>query len=147
MFSKTCEYAIRAMIFIAKKSDSESKVGVKEIARAISSPEHFIAKILQQLTARGLVESVKGPHGGFYINRKGKMVTLADVVRAIDGDTIFKGCALGLKICSDRKPCPVHNEYKSIRTQLCTMMSTPVADVTTDLKSLVSLRKPSAHLR
>lgn len=59
MFSKTCEYAIRAMIFISQKSDEGVRVGIKEISKGIDSPEHFIAKILQNLSRKGLVSSYK----------------------------------------------------------------------------------------
>lgn len=120
MFSKTCEYAIRAMMFIAKKSDQGVKVGIKEISKGISAPEHFIAKILQDLSRRGLVQSVKGPNGGFFVDDKSKKNTLADIVKAIDGDKLFTGCALGLKICSEKKPCPLHDAFKVIRKQIYT---------------------------
>ena len=52
MFSKSCEYAIKAMIFVAQKSKDEVRVGVKEIANGIDAPEHFIAKILQDFFSR-----------------------------------------------------------------------------------------------
>lgn len=71
MFSKTCEYAIRAMIFIAQRSKDGQRVGIREIAKGIDSPEHFIAKILQQLARKGVVASVKGPNGGFFLDEKG----------------------------------------------------------------------------
>ena len=72
MFSKTCEYAIRAMIFIAQKSEHGIKVGIKEISKGIASPEHFIAKILQDLSRKGLVQSAKGPNGGFFLDTSSK---------------------------------------------------------------------------
>ncbi|TZF84043.1 Rrf2 family transcriptional regulator [Pedobacter sp. BS3] len=122
MFSKTCKYAIRAVIFIAHKSADGSRVGIKEIAKGIDSPEHFIAKILQDLGKRGLVQSLKGPNGGFYLDEVSKKHTLADVVEAIDGDGIFTGCALGLKQCSEIKPCPLHSKFKTIREQLQIML-------------------------
>ncbi|MBL7758392.1 MAG: Rrf2 family transcriptional regulator, partial [Chitinophagaceae bacterium] len=50
MFSKTCEYAIRAMLFVAQKTKEGDRIGIKEIAKGIDSPEHFIAKILQDLS-------------------------------------------------------------------------------------------------
>jgi Rrf2 family protein len=86
MVSKTCEYAIRAMLFVAQKSKNDSKVGVKQIAKAIDSPEPFIAKILQDLGKKGLVLSSKGPTGGFYLDKAGLKKSLADIVNAIDGD-------------------------------------------------------------
>jgi len=123
VFSKTCEYAIRAVIFIAQKSENGAKIGIKDIAAGIDSPLHFIAKILQELSKRGIIESTKGPNGGFYINKAAQKKTLADVVRAIDGDNIFNGCGLGLKNCSETKPCPLHNEFKIIRSNIQTTLN------------------------
>ena len=117
-FSKTCEYAIRAVIYIAQKSEGGKKVGIKEIAAGIDSPEYFIAKILQDLSKRGLVQSIKGPNGGFYVDNESRNQTLADIVKAVDGDRIFVGCGLGLKNCSETKPCPLHHEFKIIRSKI-----------------------------
>ena len=90
-------------------------MGIKEVAAGIDSPEHFIAKILQDLSKRELIQSSKGPNGGFYVDSIARSSTLADIVRAIDGEKIFKGCGLGLKSCSETKPCPLHNDFKKIR--------------------------------
>ncbi len=118
MFSKTCEYAIRAMIFIAQKSKDGSKVGIKEIAKGIDSPEHFIAKILQELGRKGLLQSMKGPTGGFYLEKEDLSCTLAEIVKVIDGDKLFTGCGLGLKQCSETHPCPIHHEFKKVRKSI-----------------------------
>lgn len=142
MFSKTCEYAIRAMIFIAQKSEFGVKVGIKEISKGIASPEHFIAKILQGLSRKGFVQSVKGPNGGFYLDETSQKNTLADIVKAIDGDKLFTGCALGLKNCSERKPCPLHEEFKAVRMQLHDMLqSATVAGFNKDLTRGTSFLK------
>ena len=121
MFSKTCEYGIRAMIFVAQKSSEGLRVGVKEIARGIDSPEHFIAKILQILTKKELLSSMKGPNGGFFIKQE-SVVSLADIVKAIDGDKLFVKCGLGLGYCSESRPCPIHHDFKVIRDRLSTML-------------------------
>ncbi len=122
MFSKTCEYAIRAMIYIAQKSKDGNKVGIKEIAKGIDSPEHFIAKILQDLGRKKLVQSVKGPHGGFYLDAQTIQCSIADIVKVVDGDTLFTGCGLGLKQCSETHPCPIHHEFKNLRKDIQTML-------------------------
>lgn len=122
MFSKTCEYGIRAMIFIAQHSKDEARVGIKEIARGIDSPEHFIAKILQELGRKGIVQSVKGPNGGFYLDEKGRECSLARIVRVLDGEQLFTGCGLGLPQCSEVHPCPIHGEFKTIRAEISTML-------------------------
>ncbi|MEP7144510.1 MAG: Rrf2 family transcriptional regulator [Ferruginibacter sp.] len=134
MFSKTCEYAIRAMIFIAQKSEYGVKVGIKAISKGINAPEHFIAKILQELSRKGLVQSAKGPNGGFFLEAESKKNSLADIVRAVDGDKLFTGCGLGLKNCSEKMPCPLHNEFKVIRKQLHDMLqSSTVAEFNKEL--------------
>lgn len=122
MFSKTCEYAIRAMIFIAQKSKDGKKVGIKEIARGIDSPEHFIAKILQELGRKRLLQSMKGPNGGFYLDEQALKCSLADIVKVVDGDKLFTGCGLGLKQCSETHPCPMHHEFKAVRKNVQTML-------------------------
>ncbi|GGB03404.1 RrF2 family transcriptional regulator [Puia dinghuensis] len=122
MFSKACEYAIRAVLFISQKSKDGKKVGIREIAKGIDSPEHFIAKILQDLRRKGLVQSQKGPAGGFYLDKESMNYSLADVVRVVDGDSLFSGCGLGLKQCSEKKPCPLHHTFKQIRGDIYHML-------------------------
>lgn len=134
MFSKTCEYAIRAMIFIAQKSADGIKIGIKDISKGIDSPEHFIAKILQDLSRKGLVQSTKGPNGGFFLDESSKKNTLADIVKAVDGDKLFTGCGLGLKNCSEKKPCPLHDQFKIIRQKMHDMLqSATVAEFNKEL--------------
>lgn len=119
MFSKACEYGIRATIYIAMQSLEGNRVNLKEIAAAIDSPVAFTAKILQQLVKNNIVESVKGAHGGFQIERaRIDSIKLNQIVSAIDGDKIFKGCALGLNECNENLPCPVHFKFKEIRDNL-----------------------------
>lgn len=122
MFSKTCEYAIRALIFIAQKSKDGSRIGIKDIAAGIDSPEYFIAKILQDLSRKGFVQSAKGPNGGFYMEAENLDLSIADIVRDIDGDKLFAGCGLGLKLCSEERPCPIHNDFKKIRNDIKEML-------------------------
>ncbi len=143
MFSKTCEYAIRAVLFIAQKSKDGNKVSIKEIAKGINSPEYFIAKILQDLSRKKMIQSAKGPNGGFYLNKQSLRYSLADVVKTIDGDAIFSGCGLGLEHCSEARPCPIHNKFKKIRKELYDMLrSARLGEFNERLeKSLLHLRR------
>jgi len=122
MFSKTCEYAIRAMIFIAQRTKNGCRTGIKEITKNIGAPESFIAKILQDLGKKGLLLSAKGPNGGFYLSEEGLNCSIADIVKAVDGDKVFFGCGLGLSFCSETQPCPIHNEFKKVRTAFYEML-------------------------
>lgn len=110
------------MIFIAQQSKDKGRVGIKEIAKGIDSPEHFIAKILQELGRKGVVQSAKGPNGGFFLDSKDRECSLAKIVRVLDGDQLFTGCGLGLPHCSEVHPCPIHEQFKSIRQDISTML-------------------------
>jgi Rrf2 family protein len=122
MFSKACEYGIKAMIFIAHEDVSGRRVSLKEIAGSINSPEAFTAKILQQLRKAGLLKSVKGTSGGFELEKGGSEIKLAEIVTAIDGLKVITGCGLGLETCSDEAPCPIHHKFKHIRDGLKDML-------------------------
>lgn len=124
MFSKACTYSIRAMIFIVTRTADGSRVGIKDIARHTGTPEPFVAKILQTLSKRGIVSSVKGPNGGFYVDADAEEIPLIDIVKAIDGDSLLLSCGLGIKNCSEKKPCPIHHEYKAIREDIWNMLKT-----------------------
>jgi Rrf2 family protein len=110
---------LRATIFIAQKGTIEQKLGIDEIAKAIGSPQSFTAKILQMLTKDNkIVSSARGPHGGFYVTRQAKKLPAKVILEAVDEEDVLKKCVLGLKQCSEIKPCPMHAEYKLIRDQL-----------------------------
>lgn len=143
IFSKTCEYAIRAVFYIAQKSSLGNKVGIKEIAAAIDSPELYLAKILQDLSRKGLISSTKGPNGGFYIDKGSLNRPLSDIVEAVDGDKLFYGCALGLKQCSEINPCPLHEQFKALRTQIHDSLSSTTINAFNEelMTGLLSLKR------
>ncbi|MCG8332725.1 MAG: Rrf2 family transcriptional regulator [Chitinophagales bacterium] len=125
MFSKACEYGIRAIIHIAHQSQKGNRVSLKEVAKAIDSPVAFTAKILQALAKDELIVSTKGANGGYEIpSDQLSKVSLRDVVKSIDGDNIYNGCGLGLKGCNEKKPCPVHYQFKAVRDDLKKMLET-----------------------
>ncbi|WP_127025219.1 RrF2 family transcriptional regulator [Flagellimonas beolgyonensis] len=136
MFSKACEYGIRAAVYIALQSLEGRRVSVNEIAEEIDSPIAFTAKILQQLSRNNVIHSVKGPTGGFEIERTDmETVKLNLIVKAIDGDQIYVGCGLGLKECDADKPCPLHDKFVDIRTDLRHMLeSTSLYELATGLE-------------
>lgn len=125
MFSKATEYALRATIYIARRSDSKNRPGLAEIAKAIDSPRSFTAKILQLLTKNNkVVSSIRGPNGGFFLTEKAKKLPVFAVLEAMGEDKLFAKCVLGLKECSEIKPCPLHTQYKPIKHKLIRLFET-----------------------
>ncbi|HAY33542.1 MAG TPA: Rrf2 family transcriptional regulator [Ignavibacteria bacterium] len=125
MFSKACEYGIKAAIFITYKSKQGGMVSLSEIAAEIDSPVAFTAKVLQQLTKSKIIDSVRGPAGGFHISQnKAEKIKLSKIVKVLDGDSIYNGCGLGLTKCNDKNPCPIHYQFAEIRSGLKQMLET-----------------------
>lgn len=129
MFSKACEYGIKASIFIAINSRKGRRVSPKEIAKEIDSPQAFTAKILQDLVRHNVIKSVKGAYGGFEIDKNDiALIKLTQIVNAIDGDKIYNGCGLGLSTCDENHPCPVHDKFKTVRDELKHMLENTTLD-------------------
>jgi Rrf2 family protein len=133
MFSKACEYALRAVLYVAVKSVHGTRLGIPEIAKEIDAPVAFTGKILQTLVRAGIISSMKGPNGGFLIDPKARLTTLDTIIKAIDGsDDALHTCALGLKECSDKFPCPIHNEIKVYKDRLRKVMKETTVQSLTD---------------
>jgi Rrf2 family iron-sulfur cluster assembly transcriptional regulator len=143
MFSKACEYGIKATIYIAEQSIQNKKVSMKDVAKAIESPEAYTSKILQQLSRSNIINSDKGPTGGFSMGKQAlDKVKLSTIVSAIDGDSIYNGCGLGLKKCNEKMPCPIHDHFKAIRNELKKMFeTTTVKSLSIGLSNGVSFLK------
>jgi Rrf2 family transcriptional regulator, iron-sulfur cluster assembly transcription factor len=123
MFTKACEYGIRSTIFIALKSHRNERCGLHDIATEIDSPEAYTAKILQLLVHNGIIESSKGPGGGYFMSKwAAERVNLANIIEVYEGDWLGKRCGMGLSDCSEDHPCPIHYQFKPIRENLKNML-------------------------
>lgn len=128
MLSKSCEYALRAVVYIAANSGDDRKAGIKEISKSLKMPAPFLAKILQNLAKGKILASVKGPNGGFYLNKNPKKISFLNIVESVDGLDYFNKCALGLKRCSNEKPCPAHFLVKKSRDEIRAALSDKTLD-------------------
>jgi len=120
------------MIFIALRSKEHIRISLNDIASEIGTPPSFTAKILQKLVHEKLLVSTKGPTGGFVISEdRSAKITLAEIVSAIDGDSVFKGCGLGFRECDSERPCAVHYKFQDVRNSLSDMLeNTVLAELT-----------------
>ncbi len=118
MISKTCGYAIRGILLLALEGNRERKLGIQEIAEELKVPQHFMGKIMQELVRKGLILSVKGPHGGFYPKTDVLEISLIQIVEAIDGLNILRKCFLGREECSSENPCPMHDDFDKCRSAI-----------------------------
>jgi Rrf2 family iron-sulfur cluster assembly transcriptional regulator len=129
MFSRSAEYAIRAMTFLASQPTGKL-TGAREISQAEQIPMPFLWKILQNLAHRKLVRSFKGVGGGYVLARPAGEIRVQDVLLATEDRSLTEGCVLGLAVCSEEKPCPMHSSWKEIREKLRVMVhDTTIADL------------------
>lgn len=120
LLSKSCVYAIRAALLVASRNHGRTKtfIPLQEVAGELNLSFHFLTKILQQLTQARIMESFRGPRGGVILARPASSIHLLDIIKVVDGMGAFEGCVLGLPDCSDKTPCPLHDEWKKRREEL-----------------------------
>lgn len=111
MLSNTCKTAIKAVIYLASRPGSGDNSGIREISSSIGASEHTVSKILQNLVRQRIINSIKGPNGGFYITDQQRKQPIMAIVDTIDGRDLFNKCGLGLSECSSERPCPIHHDY------------------------------------
>ena len=105
MFSKTVEYALRAVVHLAHEAPAACTTA--QIADATQVPRDYLAKILQGLARGGIVTTQRGVGGGVTLGRDPADLTILDVVNAVEPIRRITTCPLGLKTHGVRL-CPLH---------------------------------------
>ena len=123
LYSKSAEYAIQAMIYLAENK-SDIPIMTSKISEEYNIPHQFLAKIVQTLVKRRLIKATRGRTGGINLYRNAKDIYLNQIVDAIDGPPPdIEKCGIGLDLCSDDAPCPIHHTWKPIRESIRSMLS------------------------
>lgn len=129
LYSKGCEYAIRALIHMAPDGDI-TRFQAKKVCEKAGIPESFTRKIFQSLVNGGFLHAVRGPGGGYALTQAPEDITLFEVILAVDGPDTFSGCILGLKQCDADQPCPLHQTWSEGKKNLLeTLESKTLADM------------------
>jgi len=134
MISKTCQYAVRAMIHLAGL-EGEGFFPTRELAENSGTTFFFLGKILGRLRRKGLVRSQKGPRGGVKLGRPPGRISLLEIVEAVDGPGFKEQCFLGLPGCGRGTVCAVHGAWAEVREAYVAMLATIT------LKALAEERK------
>lgn len=135
MLSNTSKYAIRAVIYLALYATPENKRGLKEISGELGIPTPFLGKILQVLTRKQILDSTKGPHGGFTLKRPAIDISLMEIIDIIDGTDAFNQCLIRTSACSKEAPCSLHDKITIHRNGLrSTLLTESIADLATEFR-------------
>ena len=124
LFSTATGYALRAL---AAMPENGSYSLAKDLASQLGLPGPYLAKILQSLAQEGMLQSVRGPRGGFRLARPARHITVGAVVSVMDGMESMSGCVMGFTNCQGTgqgKPCPLHGAWQEVKDHLEQTMTT-----------------------
>jgi Rrf2 family protein len=122
-FTKKTDYALLALSFLSVDG-GERLVGPREIARRYDIPPELLAKVMQTLARRHLVTSVPGPTGGYKLAREASLISVADVVEAVDGPLAIAQCweDTGLDGCAQARHCTLRGPLARIQEEMTRLL-------------------------
>ncbi len=128
ILSKSFGYALRGILYVAMLNESKDKVQLDEMAENLSVPRHFLAKVMKKLVKEGMLNSVRGPYGGFCINESTLQTKLIELVRLSGDAEWFNSCVLRLRKCNAKVPCPMHAEVELLRNKWFDILNSTTID-------------------
>jgi len=106
-------YALRAMLDLTVHQGINSPVTREDIARRQGLPATYLAQLFAALTKAGLVESVRGPGGGYLLRRPAEQITVGEVIRAVEGPVIPVRCVVD-RSCVRASRCSLRELYRGL---------------------------------
>ena len=136
--SKKADYALIAMKHMAVRGDLASS-SAREIAELYSIPIELLAKVLQRLVRHGLLVSHQGTRGGFHLARVPGLISVADVIQAIDGPVTVTACSSDDGLCEQFAKCNVRDPLWRVRERILTALGEcTIAELASDPPRLVT---------
>jgi Rrf2 family protein len=132
--SKKADYALIAMRHLAA-SEQGSSSSAREMAESYAIPPELLAKVLQRLVRARLLVSVQGTRGGYKLGRAAQLMTVADVIQAIDGPVAVTACSPSNHTCEQFERCEIRDPLWKIKARIVDALATV---------SLAELAEPAA---
>ena len=115
--SKKTDYALLALKDLASGPAAMS-CSAREIAARYDIPVELMAKVLQRLARRGLLESHQGTRGGYKLSRPADRISVADVIQAIDGPVLVTACSDEDETCEQNSKCNVRDPLWRLKDRI-----------------------------
>lgn len=113
MLTDTAEYALRAVLYLARQEHG-THVSAARVADELDLPRNYLSKVLRRLAHQGVLESSRGPAGGFRLAHRTSEVTLGAAIEPFYDFSVDEQCLLGRRKCSDRDPCVAHERWRNV---------------------------------
>jgi Rrf2 family protein len=137
--TRQADYAVRAVAYLAQRGCSRP-IATAEIGRQQHIPLTFLAKIMSQLSAAGIVHTLRGAHGGVSLGRPASDISLLDIVETIDGPMLLNECVADPSQCPLGQDCAVHTVWCQAQADLVGRLSrTTMAKLVEPRESSISL--------
>lgn len=129
LLSQTAVYALKATLCLSEPA-VDGPMRVDDIAERLEVPRNYLSKILHVLARNRVLDSTRGPGGGFTLRARPEDVTLLEIVQHFDALPDEAGCLLGKERCSDDDPCPAHDRWRDVARSVHDFFSnTTLADL------------------
>lgn len=120
--TRQADYVVRAVLYLAQCC-SDNPVPTAEIGRQQHIPLTFLAKIISQLSAAGIVHTQRGAHGGVSLGQPPAEISLLDIVETIDGPMLLNACVADPSVCPFGDQCAVHQVWCQAQADLVARLS------------------------
>ena len=138
--SRTLDYAVRSLIYMG--NHEVPRMSMKEISEAQHIPQNYLAKIMRRMVERGLIRSMVGPEGGYFLRRDPKDINLRDIYEAVEGEIRVIDCMDQDEVCALYENCtqlPVWDKLKVSMVKL--LEKTSLEDLLTESSENTELLK------
>ena len=130
VFSRSADYALRALLVLAREGRAGRFLGAKEVADAIGAPRNYMGKVLNALAKAGLLSSSRGPAGGFRLAKEPESISVGVVADLFGSLASNPRCLNGNAACNPARPCAAHRLWVDVlAAQRAPLDSTTVADL------------------
>lgn len=118
---RSTQLAVETLLLLALEPEGKCR-RIRELAARLDTPATYLAKIVRDMTRLGLLRGVRGPGGGVRLARPAPEINLWEVLTVIEPVEELDRCFLKLSRCDDLHPCPLHEQWSPIRTQIIDML-------------------------
>ena len=129
--SKSTDYGIRILAQLARDEQGVTR-NAREVAEDLYLPVPMVSKVMKSLARAGVLESHRGPGGGFSLSHRPDDLSVADMIAALEGPVALTECQVGPSLCRHEGNCSVQEPWsvinRSVRNTLATIKLSDLID-------------------
>lgn len=121
LLTRSTQYALQALVLLANAPNGQ-RIMARDLADRLHVPAAYLSKLMLRFAHEGILQSVRGPQGGYRLMRDPGSLTLRDVIVLVRSEHALQECFLGLKKCSDETACVMHSRWQPVKEKLLALL-------------------------